>query len=162
MEYLSTISSVDFFSPDLLVFYKLMLATLLGLALGFERTIAGKMAGMRTYALMALGSCLLIIVGLSVDLDYLGKTNFDPMRLAAGIITGVGFICGGLVIFTDKQLLGLTTAAGMWVSVGIGIAVGFGLFNIAIFTTIITLVVFSVLWHLEVFIQKVSKELPRD
>lgn len=153
---------MEFYSADLVFFGKLALAMLLGLALGFERTIAGKMAGMRTYALMALGSCLLVIVGLAVNAEYVGKTNFDPMRIAAGIITGVGFICGGLVVFTDKKLIGLTTAAGMWVSVGIGIAVGFGLYDIAIFTTILTLVVFSLLWNLEEVIQRVSGEGPRD
>ena len=153
---------MDWYSPDLLIFGKLALAMLLGLALGFERTIAGKMAGMRTYALMSLGSALLIVVGLQVTSQYVGQTNFDPMRLAAGIVTGIGFICGGLVVFTDKKLIGLTTAAGMWVSVGIGITVGFGLYDIAIFTTILTLVVFSLLWNLEEVIQRVSGESPRD
>lgn len=147
---------------DVVMFGKLILALLLGLVLGFERTIAGKMAGMRTYALVSMGSCLLIIISIAVTSQYIGTTNFDPMRLTAGIITGIGFICGGLVIFTDKKLIGLTTSAGMWLAAGIGIAVGFELYRVAIFATILTLFTFSILWTLESWIQKLSHEGTRD
>jgi putative Mg2+ transporter-C (MgtC) family protein len=147
---------------DWLLFEKLFIALLLGLSLGFERTIAGKMAGMRTYALMSMGSCLLIIVSQSVNLSYLGKTNFDPMHLAAAIMTGIGFIGGGLIIFTDNRLVGLTTAAGMWVAVAIGIAVGFDLYNIAIFATILTLITFTLFFKVESEIRKLSEEGSRD
>ncbi len=155
-------SYLDFLNGDTVFFGKLLLALVLGLALGFERTIAGKMAGMRTYALVAMGSCLLVIVGESISLDYVGLTNFDPLRLAAGVITGVGFICGGLVVFSDKKLLGLTTAAGMWVATAIGMTVGFGLYTIAIFATILTLITFTLLWKLEEVVRGFSDEDSRD
>lgn len=154
---------MDFFlSGDTFLFTRLILALLLGLALGFERTIAGKMAGMRTYALVSMGSCLLIIVGNEVLLQYADASGVDPLRMASGIITGIGFICGGLIIFTEKKLVGLTSSAGMWVAASIGITVGFGLSMLAIFATILTLITFSILWKLEEAIQKVSNEAVRD
>ena len=152
----------NFLNGDLVLFGKLFISLVLGLAIGVERTMAGKMAGMRTYALVAMGSCLLIIVSISVTGGYLGDTNFDPMRIAAGIVTGVGFICGGLVIFSDKKLIGLTTAAGMWVATGIGIAVGYGLYFVAIFATILTLITFTILWKMEETVRRLSYEIARD
>ena len=151
-----------FLNNDTILFGKLLLALILGLALGFERTIAGKTAGMRTYALVAMGSCLLIIVSQSVTVSYIGSANFDPLRMAAGIVMGIGFICGGLIVFLDKQLTGLTTAAGMWVATAIGIAVGYGLFTLAIFATILTLVTFTLLFKVEESVRKFSNENARD
>lgn len=156
------LNSLFLLEGDMVLMGKLLLALILGLILGFERTIAGKMAGMRTYALVALGSCLLIVVTDLVTKGFIGQTSFDPLRLAAGIVTGVGFICGGIIIFTEQKLQGLTTAAGMWVATSIGIAVGYGLYTIAIFATILTLIVFSLLWKLEEVVQKVSNESARD
>ena len=84
------------------------------------------------------------------------------MRLAAGIVMGVGFICGGLIVFSDNRLTGLTTAAGMWVATAIGIAVGYGLFSIAIFASILTLFTFTFLWKIEESVRKFSNENARD
>ncbi len=151
-----------FLNGDTVIFGKLLLALVLGLALGFERTIAGKTAGMRTYALVAMGSCLLIIVAQSVTAYYIGSVNFDPMRLASGIVMGIGFICGGLIVFSDNRLTGLTTAAGMWVATAIGIAVGYGLFSIAIFASILTLFTFTFLWKIEELVRQFSDENIRD
>ena len=80
-------------------FVQLAIATGLGLLLGTERTIAGKNAGMRTYALVSLGSCLLILVSVSVSQSFSAVFNFDPLRLAAGIVTGIGFLLAGIIIF---------------------------------------------------------------
>jgi len=111
---------------------------------------------MRTYALVSLGACLLIVISETVTARYLGVTAFDPLRVAAGIIMGIGFLAGGLIIFHDSHVTGLTTAAGVWVSTGIGIAVGFRLYALAIFTTLLTLFVFSVLWYVEQGIKRLS------
>ena len=73
----------------------------------------------------------------------------DPLRIASNIIVGVGFLGAGMIIFKDHQLTGLTTASGLWVAAGIGTAVGFGLYNLAIVATVLTLFVFTVLWYLE-------------
>ncbi|MFZ2593961.1 MAG: MgtC/SapB family protein [Minisyncoccia bacterium] len=136
-------------SEILVPFFKLTLAALLGLAIGAERTIAGKNAGMRTFALVSLGSALFVVISEQINLQYLGQVNFDPMRISAGIITGVGFIGAGMIFSKDDLLKGLTTAAGLWAIAGIGMAVGFGLYTISIFSTLLVLFIFTALWFLE-------------
>jgi putative Mg2+ transporter-C (MgtC) family protein len=100
-----------------------------------------------------MGSALFVILS---QLVVAGSDlyNFDPMRTAAGVIMGIGFLCGGVIIYQNHQLSGLTTAAGLWVSAGIGMAVGFGEVQLAVLTTVATLVVFTVLWFVEHLITK--------
>jgi putative Mg2+ transporter-C (MgtC) family protein len=138
---------------ELEVFLQLTLAMILGMLLGTERAIAGKTAGMRTFALVSLAACLFVVISVLVTNVYVGVTSFDPMRIAAGIIAGIGFIGGGLIIFRKSRLKGLTTAAGLWVAAGIGASVGYQLYLVAIFTTLLTLFVFTILWHFENFIE---------
>jgi len=138
-----------FADPTLLIFGKLALAALMGMLIGTERAMVGKRAGTRTFALVALGSALFVIVSTQVTSEYLGIVNFDPMRVAAGIVAGIGFIGAGLIIFRDDALRGLTTAASLWVAAAVGIAVGYGLYAIALFTTLIVLFIFTVLWRIE-------------
>ncbi len=133
---------------SLLSFVDLIVATFLGACLGLERTLAGKTAGMRTYALVSMGSALFILISEFV-IPTASNFNFDPMRMAAGIVMGVGFLGGGVIVFKDSTLSGLTTAAGLWVSAGIGMAVGYGLYSLAVFATITTLLIFTVLWYVE-------------
>lgn len=140
-------------------FFQMILAMILGAVLGAERTFAGKPAGVRTYGLVSMGSCLLIISSVLIDNQYIGLTNFDPMRLAAGIVTGIGFIGAGVMIFKENKLEGLTTAAGLWVACGIGIAIGFKLFALSIFATFLTLFTFTILWFFE---EKFRKTFKRD
>lgn len=135
------------------IFLQLSVAAILGLIIGAERSIAGKSAGMRTFSLVALGSCLFTITGIIVTTQYLGKVNFDPMRTASSIITGIGFIGAGLILFRQNLLRGLTTAAGLWISAGVGVAVGFGLYTIAVFTSLLTLLIFTAVWFLEAHIK---------
>lgn len=133
-----------------IIFCQLFLSLFLGAILGIERNFAKKIAGMRTYALVSMGSALFIITSqLVINASYISNINFDPMRLAAGVITGVGFLGAGLIFFKEDKLWGLTTAAGLWVSSGIGIAVGFKLYILAIMATILTLFIFTVLWKFE-------------
>ena len=139
----------DFEPSTIVLFSQLALATFLGLLIGAERSIAGKTAGMRTFALVALGAALFTIISVLVTTQYLGKVNFDPMRVTASIIAGVGFIGAGLIIFRQDILRGLTTAAGMWVAAGVGVAVGFGLYTVAIFVTFLTLLIFTAVWFIE-------------
>ncbi|MEK7091780.1 MAG: MgtC/SapB family protein [Patescibacteria group bacterium] len=122
--------------------WRLVVALLLGSILGIERTAAGKMAGLRTYALVSLGAALFIVVAETISTQYLNLTTFDPLRMAAQIPLGIGFLGAGLVIFRESKLTGLTTAAGLWLAAGVGMACGFGLFGLAIVAALLSLLVF--------------------
>jgi len=140
----------QFIDPSVVMFGKLFLAMLLGGLIGTERAIlARQAAGTRTFGLVALGACLFIIIANYVDVAYIGILSFDPLRVAAAIIMGIGFLAGGLIIFRGDAVHGATTAAGLWIVTGLGMAVGFGLYAVAIFTTVITLVMFTGMWYLE-------------
>ena len=130
------------------LFFLLIVALLLGSALGLERSLAHKTAGIRTFGLVSMGSCLFILIT-RVVIPTVDTLNFDPLRMAAGVIVGIGFLCGGVIVLKDSTLTGLTTAAGLWVSAGIGMAVGYGLIELAIFATAATLLVFTVFWFIE-------------
>ena len=145
---------------NLEVLIRLILALSLGGILGLERTIAQKSAGVRTYALVSMGGALFVIISQLVTLEYLtaGVGQFDPLRMAAQVIMGIGFIGAGLIIFKDTYLAGLTTAAGLWVAVGIGMASGFGLYVVAAMAAILAFFVFTVLWFFESRIKKFSSK----
>lgn len=134
--------------PDLLsIFGRLALAMLLGLALGLERIYAHKTAGLRTYALVAMSSAFFVVIGQEVASNYIGTIgfNFDPLRIAAQIVVGVGFLGTGLIIFKNNQVQNLTTASGLWMCAAIGMAVGFGLIAEALFATFLTFFVLGVM-----------------
>lgn len=131
-----------------LEFINILIALGLGLLIGLERSFAGKTAGMRTYGLVAMGSALFVILS-QIVVSGSDLYNFDPMRTAAAVVMGIGFLGGGVIVFQNHHLSGLTTAAGLWVSAGIGMAAGFNQVSLAVLTTVATLVVFTVLWFLE-------------
>lgn len=135
-------------------FIRLAVAMLLGMFLGIERVLAHKTAGMRTYALVAMGSALFVSISELLFESHGSSAGFDPTRLASQVISGIGFLGAGLIIFKDSKLSGLTTATGIWVSAGIGMASGFGLFSLAISATVLTLFVLIVLWYVEQSIKK--------
>src|SRR3989338_5053290 len=99
---------------------RLLIALGLGLAIGIERTQAGGQAGLRTYGLVALGSASFVVISTLVTQQYSGATNFDPLRVAAQIVVGVGFLGAGVMYTNREGTHGLTTAAGMWVGAAIG------------------------------------------
>ncbi len=139
-----------FFDPTTAQYVKLIVAMLLGGIIGTERAVLAKQAaGTRTFGLVALGSCLFIIIGATVDGAVLGLASADPTRIAAAIVTGIGFLGGGLIIFRNDTLHGVTTAAGLWIAAGVGMACGFGMLSIAIFVTLLTLVMFTGMWYIE-------------
>ncbi len=121
---------------------RLLLATLLGSVIGFEREYHAKEAGVRTHLLVALGSCLFMIISVygfdfMLDRDHV---SFDPSRIASQVVTGIGFIGAGTIILQKQMVRGLTTAAGLWVTAAIGLACGNGMYVIAVVTTAIVLI----------------------
>ena len=136
------------------ILLRILVAFILGSLLGIERTHAGKTAGIRTFALVSLGSALAIIISEQVIAQYLAVGidtgfRFDPLRLMAGLIQGIGFIGAGMIIFQKDHVANLTTAAGVWVAATIGMATGFGLYREAIFVTLLVVFTFSLMWKIE-------------
>ncbi|MDP2648440.1 MAG: MgtC/SapB family protein [Patescibacteria group bacterium] len=140
----------SFMDPTYVMFGKLLLAMLLGAVIGTERAVvAHQPAGTRTFGLVGMGACLLVLVASYVNSSYLGIVNFPPLQLIAGVVTGIGFIGAGLIITRGQSVHGITTAAGLWIVTAIGISVGFGLFSVALYTTLLTLVLLVGMWYVE-------------
>jgi putative Mg2+ transporter-C (MgtC) family protein len=123
---------------------RLFVAAILGGVIGFERDLHGRAAGLRTNMLVSVGSALFMLVSVAMAEIYSpGSANtglrVDPSRIAAQIVTGIGFLGAGAIIKEGFNIRGLTTAACLWVSAGVGMAVGAGLFEIAILVTVIGL-----------------------
>ncbi len=127
---------------------RLSVALVLGAVVGTERTLAHRRAGMRTYAIVSLGSAAFIVIGEIVRQIY-GEVGIDPLRIASQIVMGIGFLGAGLIIVRGTQINGLTTAAGLWVAATIGTAAGFGLYPLATIIAMLTLFVFVVLRGVE-------------
>src|SRR3954463_6687451 len=143
-------AAAQFIDPTSVMFLKLFVAMLLGGIIGTERAVlARQAAGTRTFGLVSLGACLFIVVNNYVNSAYLGVVDFQPMYVTAAIVTGIGFIGGGLIIFRGEALHGITTAAGLWIAAALGISVGFGLYLVAVYTTLLTLIMFVGMWYVE-------------
>ena len=134
---------------DSQIIYRLSLTVLLSGVIGLERQVQKRDAGLRTHILLALGSCLIMLTSLYVFDIYKDITKLDPARIAAGVITGIGFLGAGTIIRDNEGIRGLTTAASLWVVSGIGLAVGCGFCNAAIYSTVLTLIVLFVLRYVE-------------
>ncbi|MBO6117951.1 MAG: MgtC/SapB family protein [Bacteroidales bacterium] len=121
---------------------RLCLASVLGLAIGFEREMHAKEAGVKTHLLVAMGSCLFMILSIYGFEGFYDKdhTSFDPSRIAAQVVTGIGFLGAGTIIFRKNIIRGLTTAAGLWVTCAIGLACGCGFYYIAMAATVLVLI----------------------
>ena len=123
---------------------RLLLAGFLGGLIGLEREMRAKGAGIRTHFIVALGSALFMIISMFA---FEGTDKFDSSRVAAGVVSGIGFIGGGVIIFQRNVVRGITTAAGMWVAAAIGLACGAGprMYPISIAATVLTLLVLELL-----------------
>ena len=147
MENIFNITTID-------IVTRLLIALLLGMIIGTERVWAHKTAGMRTYALVSMGSALFVIISNEMVKYYTGFSGLNPLMITSQIVVGVGFLGTGLIFAKDSKLMGLTSATGLWVSAGIGIAAGFKLFSIAVIATFLTLFIFVVLWFVEEQLKK--------
>lgn len=126
--------------------FRLIISMLLGMIVGAERKRKGQTAGIRTFALISMGACLAMLLSIYVPQEYLGLKNGDPGRIAAQVITGIGFLGGGAMIQMRGTVKGLTTAAGIWITAIIGMAVGIGMYIVSFATTglvLITLITFE-------------------
>ena len=115
---------------------RLLLAALLGGLLGLERELTGKPAGLRTHMLVALGSAMFVLAASMAGLDEDGIS-----RVIQGLLSGVGFLCAGAILKSDNQehVVGLTTAAGLWMTAAIGLAAGLGRESLAVLSALLTL-----------------------
>ena len=141
--------------PTIVMFGQLLLAAFLGVVIGTERSVVARQrAGMRTFALVSMGACIFVISGEYIDAQYMGLVNFDPARMAAAIVQGIGFIGAGLIFMRGDAVHGITTAAGLWVAASIGVLVAFHMYALAIFAAALTLGVFFGLWYVEQIIKR--------
>jgi len=134
---------------DVSIVLRLVSAVLLGSAIGFERQHRRKSAGLRTHILVCLGSCLVTILSVNMYASVQGYTNADPARLAAQVVSGIGFLGAGAIIKDGFTIRGLTTAASLWVVASVGIAIGAGSMVGATVTTVLVVMVLEVLPRIE-------------
>ncbi len=156
------IAMTQFFTQNAEIIIRLTIAVTLGICIGAERLIVHKEAGMKTHALVSLGSALFVIVSELIALSYAHLGGFDPTRIASQIIVGVGFLGAGSIMLQGSRLKGLTTAGGLWVTAGIGMAAGFGFYGLAVVTTILVLFVLIVVNKLELPIKRMYKDMDSE
>jgi putative Mg2+ transporter-C (MgtC) family protein len=129
-----------------IVLLRVIAATLLGAIVGFQRERAGKPAGLRTHMLVSLGTAVVVLAcaGIGMGLDGLS-------RVIQGIVTGIGFVGAGsiLKLSEERNIRGLTTAAGLWMTAAIGVAVGLGSLGVALIGTVLTLIVLGLVGSIE-------------
>ena len=121
----------------------LLLSILLGFAIGFERRLRSKEAGIRTHTIVCVGAALMTIISRNIG-------NGDPGRIAAQIVSGVGFLGAGMIVYKQHEVKGLTTAAGVWATAGVGMACGARLYYVAIGSALL-LFVAQILLHSRIF-----------
>lgn len=128
---------------------RLVLACVFGGIIGYERQSRRKSAGLRTNVLVCLGACLIMILSQEIYQHVEGKTNADPARLAAQVVSGIGFLGAGAIMKEGLTVTGLTTAACLWVVAGVGLAVGGGFYSGAFITTALVFVTLGALSRLD-------------
>lgn len=137
------------FTPaDIEALIKLSLAAFYGALIGLEREVQGKEAGFRTHALVTMGSCLIMLVSMQLFRMYQGIADVDPSRIAAQVVSGIGFLGAGTIIRSRTSVRGLTTAASVWTASGIGLAVGAGMYVAALIATGIVVSLLILFGHL--------------
>lgn len=129
---------------------KMVLATVMGAIIGFERKSRNKEAGIRTHSIVALASALMMIISKYGFFDII---EFDAARVAAQVVSGIGFLGTGLIFIKNNSVNGLTTAAGIWATAGIGLAMGAGLYAVAICGTLLIVIV-QILMYKDAFLNK--------
>ncbi|MBE7105701.1 methyltransferase [Bacillus cereus] len=129
-------------SLDIDFIIRIGVAGLLGAMIGIEREIRSKEAGLKTHFLVAVGSALIMVVSKYAfsDVVFEDHMSLDPSRIAAQVVSGVGFLGAGTIIIQKQAVKGLTTAAGLWATAGIGLAIGAGMYVVGVGATILVLI----------------------
>ncbi len=122
------------------VYQRLAISLLLAGIIGYERERHGRAAGFRTHILVSIGSCLVMLTGIFMQEDFSSSHDVDPTRLAAQVVSGIGFLGAGTILRSRATILGLTTAASLWVVAGIGLAVGAGFISGAVIASALVMV----------------------
>jgi putative Mg2+ transporter-C (MgtC) family protein len=141
------------------VVLRLVVAVCLGLIVGAERFLVHKDAGMKTHALVALGAAVFVLISEELVQKYISLPGLNPVMMPAQIILGIGFLGAGSIMLQGERLKGLTTAGGLWVVAGIGMAAGFGFFSLAFITTLLVLLILTLVYILEKPIRRISKDI---
>ncbi len=136
------------------ILFRLLLSVFLGGLIGFEREKKKKDAGLRTHILVSMGSTLIMLTSTFLFDIYKNVAGVDPGRIASNVVTGIGFLGAGTIIRSGHDVRGLTTAACLWVTAGVGLAVGCGFYFAAIMTSFLALFILLSLSRLEDKIQK--------
>ncbi|MDR3519306.1 MAG: MgtC/SapB family protein [Candidatus Pacebacteria bacterium] len=148
----------QFFTQNYDVILRLVTAVFLGLLVGAERVLVHKEAGMKTHALVAMGAAVFALVSEQLIQKYAYLPGLNPTMIPAQIVLGIGFLGAGSIMLQGSRLKGLTTASGLWVVAGIGMASGLGFYGLAFIATVLILLIFTLVYILEKPIRKISGE----
>ena len=140
---------------DWVLIFRLVAAGLMGGFIGLERELRSKEAGVRTHFIVALGSALFMIIS---QFAFEGRQH-DAARVAAQVVSGIGFIGAGVIIFQKNAVRGVTTAAGLWVAAAIGLACGDGMYSVAIAATLLTVLVLEMMHFVNLHLSERSVDL---
>ncbi len=147
----------QFFTQNSEMVLRLVVAVILGLIVGAERLFVHKDAGMKTHALVALGSAVFVLISEAMVQKYINFPGLSPTMIPGLIIVGIGFLGAGSIMVYGSQLRGLTTAGGLWVTAGIGMAAGLGFYDLAFVVTILVLLILVLVNILERPLRKISE-----
>lgn len=141
-----------------LVTVRILLAALLGAIIGLERETKKRAAGFRTHIIVSVGACLIMLIGIDGFGNISDNAGQDTARLAAQVVSGIGFLGAGTILQTKNRVSGLTTAATLWLSAAIGLAVGIGFYEGAVIATVICLVTLISLMGVSDFINERTRK----
>lgn len=148
----------QFFIQNSEIILRSVIAVVLGLLVGAERLLVHKDAGMKTHALVSLGSAVFVLISEAMAQKYINLPGLSPTMIPAQIVVGIGFLGAGSIMLYGSHLRGLTTAGGLWVTAGIGMAAGFGFYSLAIIVTILVLLILILINVFEKPIRKISND----
>jgi putative Mg2+ transporter-C (MgtC) family protein len=149
-------------TPPLVAAARLLLATILGGIIGFEREVNSRSAGLRTHILISMGACLFALLAFEIihfAADMEGQHSADPLRLISSVTSGVAFLAAGSIIVTGGKVKGLTTGAGMWMAGAIGLACGIGKIGLAVMACAF---VVATLWLIAKLKRGIVQTIDRD